>query len=180
MTNKPDWVLHASTFAKAVHRKQIRKLSGDPYWFHLERVANITREYNLGETFECAAWLHDTMEDCGVTEEQLRATFPDAVVDLVVEMTDTVTKADGNRATRHKLKLARLATISADGQTLKLCDRSDNFDDYRKDDPDYLETVYGPESEDLLKTLNRGDPRLQKRLGDKIEDFKNERRNSRK
>lgn len=179
MTNKPNWVEHASVFAKAVHRKQIRKLSGDPYWFHLQRVAKTVEDYNLGEYMICAAWLHDTIEDTGVTEEQLRATFPDEIVDLVVEMTDVVQKKDGNRAFRHKLKLARLATISDNGQTLKLADRIDNFDDYLKDDPDYLEAVYGPETEDLLKVLNRGDIRLQKLLGEKIEAFKNDRRNSR-
>lgn len=174
--NTPNWIEHASTFAKAVHRKQIRKLSGDPYWFHLERVAKTVKEYDGTEYMICAAWLHDTIEDTGTTEEQLRATFPDEIVDLVVELTDTVKEEDGNRATRNRLKLERLSKVSDTAQTIKLADRIDNFDDYAMDDPDYLERVYGPETEELLKVLNRGDQRLQKRLGDRIVEFKNDRK----
>ena len=73
----------ALDFAIEKHEGQSRR-SGEPYVTHPIAVARLCAELHMdGPTLE-AALLHDTIEDCGVTAEQLRAKFgPD--VTLLVE-----------------------------------------------------------------------------------------------
>ena len=69
----------AKKLSKQWHEGQTDK-AGKPYWTHPARVAeNLLSwpgfEHLSSEDQEsavCAAYLHDTIEDCGVTPEQLR------------------------------------------------------------------------------------------------------------
>lgn len=55
----------ARAFAKAAHREQVDK-NGEDYFGHVERVAGQVRD-----DLKATAFLHDVMEDCGVTAEEL-------------------------------------------------------------------------------------------------------------
>ena len=81
--DRVEQVQRALDFAIAKHDGQSRR-SGEPYVTHPIAVARLCVELHMdGPTVE-AALLHDTIEDCGVTPEQLRAQFgPD--VTLLVE-----------------------------------------------------------------------------------------------
>jgi GTP pyrophosphokinase len=82
-----DLLRRAFTFAKEKHCGQTR-LSGEPYITHPLAVATILTELEMDDETVAAGLLHDVIEDCGVTREQLAAEFGNEIADLV----DGVTK----------------------------------------------------------------------------------------
>ncbi len=75
--------------AEECHRGQLRK-SGDPYITHPLAVATILAELGMDTTTLVAALLHDTVEDTGLTLEDITAEFGPEVAHLV----DGVTKLE--------------------------------------------------------------------------------------
>jgi GTP pyrophosphokinase len=75
--------------AEACHRGQLRK-SGDPYITHPLAVATILAELGMDTTTLVAALLHDTVEDTGLTLDDITKEFGTEVAHLV----DGVTKLD--------------------------------------------------------------------------------------
>lgn len=82
-----DLILRAYHFAEKAHEGQ-KRASGEPYITHCIAVAMILAELNVPSTIIIAGLLHDTVEDTGVTLDDLRAEFGDEVTRLV----DGVTK----------------------------------------------------------------------------------------
>ena len=79
----------AYELAEHAHSGQTRK-SGLPYITHPIAVAAQCAEWKLDASAVMAALLHDTMEDCGVTKDELSHRFGPAVAHLV----DGLTKLD--------------------------------------------------------------------------------------
>lgn len=77
----------AANFASEKHAGQFRR-SGEPYIIHLINVAYILATLRVGPQTICAGFLHDTIEDCGVTKEELAEEFDEEIASLV----DAVTK----------------------------------------------------------------------------------------
>ena len=75
--------------AEECHRGQLRK-SGDPYITHPLAVATILAELGMDSTTIVAALLHDTVEDTGLTLDDVTKEFGEQVAHLV----DGVTKLD--------------------------------------------------------------------------------------
>ncbi|MBK9130762.1 MAG: GTP diphosphokinase [Gammaproteobacteria bacterium] len=80
-------IRRACEVAQRAHEGQ-RRASGEPYFHHCIAVANILVDLNLDAETLAAAVLHDVAEDTGVTMEDIRAGFGDAIAHLV----DGVTK----------------------------------------------------------------------------------------
>ncbi len=76
----------AYDYAEEKHRGQKRK-SGEPYFVHLLNVAYILASYTSGPQTITAGLLHDCMEDCGVTYEELARDFDEEVANLVEAVT---------------------------------------------------------------------------------------------
>jgi (p)ppGpp synthase/HD superfamily hydrolase len=74
---------NAESFARNVHEGQ-KRIGGEDYITHPEAVAHAVS--HLGHEYEAAAWLHDVMEDCGVSEADLRD-FSDTIVECVKLLT---------------------------------------------------------------------------------------------
>ena len=73
----------AYRFAEFAHRDQKRK-SGEPYISHPVAVARIIiEEMGLGVNPVMAAFLHDTIEDCPYSIDEIRERFGDDVAFLV-------------------------------------------------------------------------------------------------
>lgn len=89
----------AHEFARNAHAKQFRKWTGDPYIVHPEEVVKILGWTNLVDVEYAlvAAYLHDVIEDCGVTAEDLLAEFSVDAVSAVIALTDC---EKGNRRRR--------------------------------------------------------------------------------
>jgi GTP pyrophosphokinase len=74
-------------YADEKHKGEFRK-SGEEYIIHPVNVAYILGDLDLDDATICAALLHDTIEDTGVTREELIKEFGHEIVELV----DGVTK----------------------------------------------------------------------------------------
>jgi adenine phosphoribosyltransferase len=80
-------VMEANEFAEKAHANQKRS-SGEPYSIHPLAVANILADLGMDVNTIISGLLHDTIEDTGVTREELEEKFGSEVA----EMVDGVTK----------------------------------------------------------------------------------------
>lgn len=120
-----ELINEARMFAIAAHEAcgHKRKYTGESYWKHLERVANIVADYGGTDEMIAAAWLHDTIEDTSITEQILVEHFDWNVAILVTELTNN--KAV-DRKTRKALEIERFKSASGQACTIKLADILDN------------------------------------------------------
>ncbi|MEG2281207.1 HD domain-containing protein, partial [Comamonas sp.] len=84
-----EQVRQAWQYADKAHTNQWRS-SGDPYITHPIAVTTICAHWKLDAPALMAALLHDAMEDCGITKQDLAERFSPVVADLV----DGLTKLD--------------------------------------------------------------------------------------
>lgn len=163
----------AMEFARSVHKDQRRKYTNNPYTDHLAEVAGIVAtavEWQLihPEVMIATAWLHDCMEDQGVTTEDLwkflvanqdiSMTEMEAVVRGVFLLSDL---EEGNRAYRKRLSRERLSGAPGWVQTIKVADLISNTSSIVQHDPKFAE-VYLEEKRLLLDVLTKADHRLLK------------------
>ena len=81
-----DSISAAANYAAQAHAGQFRR-SGEPYTSHLYNVAYILATLRVGPKTIVAGLLHDTIEDTGITHEELAKLFDDEVADLVESVT---------------------------------------------------------------------------------------------
>jgi len=120
-------VLNAAHFAAAKHSKQRRKgAAAEPYVNHLLEVAELVASAlaEADTNLVIAALLHDTVEDVGVTKEELIETFSQDVANLVMEVTDD--KSLPNRE-RKRLQIVNAPHKSVRAQVIKLADKISNL-----------------------------------------------------
>ncbi len=86
-------VVNAFNLAEKLHNGQMRK-DGKPYISHPVAVAKILAELDFDSEMIAAALLHDVVEDCGCTIEQIKKTFNENVANIV----DAVTAIEENEA----------------------------------------------------------------------------------
>jgi len=79
-------IRRAYAFAERAHEGQVRK-SGEPYIIHPLNVAHILAELSFEPAVIAAGLLHDVLEDCDVTREEIRKEFGDSVLVLVEGVT---------------------------------------------------------------------------------------------
>lgn len=87
--HKPDdvhLIESAYRFAEEKHRGQFRK-SGDSYITHLIEVAYILATLQAGPSTISAGFLHDTIEDCDVTKEEISEKFGPDIAEIVFCLT---------------------------------------------------------------------------------------------
>lgn len=126
-------VARAADFAARAHRAQRRKDADQtPYINHLTEVARLLADAGCEPQVVAAGYLHDAVEDVGVTAETIAAEFGQRVADLVLAVTDdkTLTKAE------RKLKqVERAAHAGPDAGALKLADKISNLNSLRDHPP---------------------------------------------
>lgn len=155
----------AYEFAARAHEGQKRKYTGEPYIVHPVEVMTILMENVSSASTEMlmAALLHDVVEDCGVTPEEIREQFGPIVEDLVFWLTDPPTVPGGpNRAARKAMTRERYAIAPAEAQTIKCADIISNTSTITQHDPDFA-VVYLSEVRALLDVLDHADPALLER-----------------
>lgn len=156
-----DIIEKARVFATAAHgaAAQLRKYTHEPYIVHPREVADIVSKHGGTDVQIAAAWLHDVVEDTGVTIETIREEFGTEVADLVGWLTDVSRPEQGNRATRKAIDRAHTARAPALAQTVKLADLMSNCSSIMNHDVDFAK-VYFEEKRLLLEVLTKGDPVL--------------------
>jgi (p)ppGpp synthase/HD superfamily hydrolase len=157
----PSILVKAMNVSMEAHSGQVRKYTGEPYWNHCRAVAEQVAAWEGTLAMQCAAYLHDTLEDTDMSELRLKALFGYEVLNLVVELTDQYTPAmypGHNRAARKLMEAARLGTCSLEARVIKLADIADNTKSIVAHDPGFA-TTYLAEKARLLSVI--GDSRNQ-------------------
>ena len=152
--------------ARVRHEGQFRK-TGQPYITHPLAVAYILASYGLDADTVVAALLHDTVEDTGLTLDQVTAEYGEVVARLI----DGVTKLDrvkfSNREEQQAATIRKMVVAMArDVRVLliKLADRLHNIRTIEPLEPDRRERI-------ALETLEVYAP-LAHRLG--VQEIKHE------
>jgi hypothetical protein len=120
-------VLTAARFAAEKHAQQKRKgIAAEPYINHLLEVAQlVSSALTEPDTDQViAALLHDTIEDAGVTVEELTVRFGPDVAHLVSELTDDKSLP---KKERKRLQVENAPKKSVRAQTIKLADKISNL-----------------------------------------------------
>ena len=121
MTDLTD---RARAFALHAHAGQRRKsLRPTPYAVHLFEVADFVTRHGGDEIAIAAAWLHDTVEDCGTAPETLARDFGPAVAAVVAELTDDKSLS---KQVRKDAQVASAPRKSARAVLVKLGDKASN------------------------------------------------------
>lgn len=133
--NQLNNLLHAASFAAQKHKTQKRKgENGEPYINHPLEVASLLA--NIGGIDDIdilmAAMLHDTVEDCGVSEEELRLLFGATVAAYVLEVTDD---KGLEKAERKRLQIEHAPHLSPGAKAVKLADKISNITDVTNNPP---------------------------------------------
>ncbi len=168
-----DLVQRAAQFATNAHQGQTRKGNGKPYITHPARVANCAERMGFPEEAIAAAWLHDVIEDCGVSYMTLYAEFGRETADLVRELTNPSKQHPKlSRAEKKKMDREHISRCSATAQAIKAIDRIDNLNETAGLDPNWIRS-YCSESRALAHQLGRCDVEFRDQLHNKIDEVLN-------
>lgn len=107
----------AEEYATAAHAGQFRT-DGQPFIKHPRDTANLLSTITDDVNLIAAGYLHDTIEDCGITYEMLVDEFNEDIADLVQAVTN-----NGKKNTFPGLEKNRRAVV------LKFADRLSNLSD---------------------------------------------------
>jgi (p)ppGpp synthase/HD superfamily hydrolase len=156
-----DIVERARVFATAAHAAvgQLRKYTNEPYIVHPKQVAQFVETAGGTPEMIAAAWLHDVVEDTGVTNEDITREFGNKVGELVGWVTDISRPEYGNRAFRKQMDRNHIAGAPAEAQTIKLADIISNCSSIMMHDQAFAK-IYFEEKRLLLEVLTKGDEGL--------------------
>ena len=146
----------ALTYATAAHAAvgQRRKYTDQPYIVHPIRVAGIVADFGGTNDMIAAAYLHDVVEDTGVSIEDILDMFGSVVAVIVDGLTDVSVPEDGNRAVRKAMDRQHSADATYEAQFVKCADIIDNAHDIGDNDPSF-NLVYRKEMLLLIQVLDK-------------------------
>ncbi|MFZ5926739.1 MAG: HD domain-containing protein [Acidobacteriota bacterium] len=124
-------IFHAIQFASAAHAGQYRKGTRIPYLIHPLRVAAILLESGCAEDLAVAAVLHDTVEDCFVSLDQIRRLFGPRIAELVAGASEPDKSLPWEYRKQHTIDY--LQTAGDDQLLVCLADKLDNIRSIRED-----------------------------------------------
>jgi len=152
--------------AKDLHKNQIRKFVGAPYFdAHVQKVNGIVKQYTTDEDLLVASLLHDTLEDCfddpDVGYIQLKDQFGKKVADIVKELTSSKEEIEweyGGSKTDYLID--KMIGMSDGALIVKLADRLQNIADAftaseKFRNSYFIETKKIVEQLESLRKLNR-------------------------
>lgn len=142
----------AKEFATNCHKDQTRKFDKKPYIVHPAAVADLVEQHGGSPEMIAAAWLHDVVEDCGVSVRDLLAEFGTTVSGLVWELTSP---SDLDKSKKGQYLLDKMNTMSSDALTIKLCDRLSNVSNFQTEPQGFVKK-YAPETKFIIDELEGG------------------------
>jgi len=164
----------AEEFATQAHKGQLRRFGeGEAYIEHPKRVAKRVSDARLSVEAIQSALLHDVVEDCDVTSEQIYKKFGDVVGRYVDVMTDIpYIKGGPNRAARKEITRNKFLLLqgleSIEVATIKVADCIDNAVSIKENDPDFWR-VFRKEIFALSGILTLAEPNMHDKLRDILE-----------
>jgi (p)ppGpp synthase/HD superfamily hydrolase len=156
----------AKAYAIGLHNGCGHTYNDGPYEFHLQMVVDKVRAFKklihahpyygkkskYAEALEAAAWCHDTIEDCGITYNDLKAATSKLVADIVYGVSDEI----GIDRTERRLKTLARTRQSPLCVMLKLCDLYSNTS-FSKESGSGMFKKYKKEYPMVRYALNNGE-----------------------
>lgn len=143
----------AIMFATEKHQGQVRKGDGRPYILHpmsvMIRLGQVKQSSNPF-LLAAACILHDTVEDCGVTLQEIAERFGYQVASLVDELTLDKTKYE--TIGKKEYLAQHTVVMSSYALAIKLADRLDNVSDMESMNDDFKKK-YVEETQYIIHTL---------------------------
>ena len=140
MANKPldtELLDRAIVFAVKAHAGTERRGKGFPYIVHPMEAMEIVASMTSDQELLAAAALHDTVEDTGVTVEQIRAGFGDRIAGIVAAETDRLQDGEDERASWRARKLAGIERLRGASREVKIVALGDKLSNMRAIARDY-------------------------------------------
>ena len=126
-----DYLKTCYNYAEAAHRSQYRK-SGEPYFMHCVRTAEILVQLRLDMDTICAGLMHDVLEDTGITRGEMENKFGTNIAGLVEGVTKIGRyKFGGGQRKRQAETYRKLLLATAEDMRvilIKLADRLHNME----------------------------------------------------
>lgn len=126
-----DFLKTCYGFAENAHKKQLRK-SGEPYFMHCVRTAEILAQLRLDMDTICAGLMHDVLEDTGIARSELEKQFGKNIAHLVEGVTKIGRyKFSGGQRKRQADTYRKLLLATAEDMRvilIKLADRLHNME----------------------------------------------------
>jgi len=158
-------------FVKQQHRNQERKYSGEPYFVHLLRTAEILSNYSLNGGELEIALCHDILELTTCSKQEFAQTLIGLGYDLftrskilkgVYDLTNKYTEAKYPQLSlqeRNRLEAERLVDIEPFSQTVKYAEIIDNLDSIMEHDTEFAE-YYVNKISLFINEMNEGNKEL--------------------
>lgn len=122
---KSALVKKAAAYARFHHEGQFRKGEArEPYITHVEEVAQLVHEFGGDDLAVAAAWLHDVVEDCAPSIEDIKSQFGANVASIVAEVTDDKSLP---KTERKQLQISTAGKKSEAACLIKWADKSSNL-----------------------------------------------------
>ncbi len=148
----------AIIFATKAHEGQRRKIDDIPYILHPLEVATIIATMTKKEEVVVAGLLHDTLEDTGVTKDEILKEFGPYVFELVCSETENKTKTENKTLTWKRRKeesiLELKHTTNVDVKILWLADKISNLRSMQRN--------YDKHGDKMWSFFNQSDPKMHK------------------
>jgi (p)ppGpp synthase/HD superfamily hydrolase len=116
----------ALRWASELHARQVRKGTAVPYVAHLLSVSALVLEDGGTEDEAIAALLHDAIEDQGVSADDIRQRFGQAVADIVLACSDTDVMPKPPWRERKERYIEHLKSANAASIRVSLADKLHN------------------------------------------------------
>lgn len=129
----------AIEFAVKAHADSERRGKGFPYVIHPLEAMSIVASMTPDQELLAAAALHDTVEDTGVTVDDLRREFGDRVARLVEAESDVFVEGLSDEASWHDRKKAAIDRLAAAPYEAKMVAMGDKLSNMRAIWRDYQE-----------------------------------------
>lgn len=129
----------AIEFAVKAHANSERRGKGFPYIVHPLEAMSIVASMTPDQELLAAAALHDTVEDTGVSIDDIRSEFGDRVADIVKAESDVFTEGLSEEASWHDRKKAAIDRLAAAPLEAKMVAMGDKLSNMRAIWRDYQE-----------------------------------------
>lgn len=155
-------VRRALQMAEKAHRGTNRKAGDAPYVLHVVAVSQLLAAARADDDLLCAAYLHDAVEDTGITLIEIEDEFGGRVARLVAGVTKPKTDAAGNKLSsdeRSALTEQTMSVAEIDVVALKSADLIANLSDLIIDHhiygEDHWQEIFGAKAERKLSHYRR-------------------------
>ena len=119
----------ALQFASKCHQGQTR-ISGEEYIRHPIRVMTRLKALEMPDELLITALLHDTIEDCGLSKEDISENFGEYISKMVGYLTKPEKGTVHERLEAYYRDLAFISVAHPEILLIKICDQLDNIDSF--------------------------------------------------